>query len=184
MRRAEKAGFSALVLTVDAPYFGVRLADVRNKFELPSHLRMANFVGMGALEKKAGNSKGGSGINEYVASLFDPTLSWKDVEWLRSFTKLPIVLKGILRPDDAVKGIEAGASAIVVSNHGARQLDGVAATIDALPAIREAVGNKCEVSTPHRLNFFPFKVLAMGVLVLTIIVFKKISFVCILGKYF
>ena len=147
VRRAEKAGFSALVLTVDAPYFGVRLADVRNKFELPSHLRMANFVGMGALEKKAGNSKGGSGINEYVASLFDPTLSWKDVEWLRSFTKLPIVLKGILRPDDAVKGIEAGASAIVVSNHGARQLDGVAATIDALPAIRAAVGNKCEVST-------------------------------------
>ena len=95
IRRAESAGFSALVLTVDAPFFGQRLADTRNKFSLPNHLCMANFVGLGELETKVttGN-KEGSGIGAYVASLFDQTLSWKDVEWLKSFTRLPVILKG------------------------------------------------------------------------------------------
>ncbi|TRY75587.1 hypothetical protein TCAL_00529 [Tigriopus californicus] len=143
--RAEKAGFKALVLTVDAPYFGRRLADVRNQFELPSHLRMANFVGLGDLETKAGQSGGGSGINNYVASLFDQSLSWQDVAWLKSFSQLPIILKGILRADDALTGIQYGASAIIVSNHGARQLDGVLATIDVLSSIKEAVGDRCEL---------------------------------------
>lgn len=143
--RAEKAGFEALVLTVDAPFFGRRLADVRNKFELPPHLRMANFVGLGDLETKAGKSGGGSGINNYVASLFDQSLSWKDVAWLKSFSKLPIILKGILRPDDALTGIKYGASAMIVSNHGARQLDGVLATIDVLSSIKAAVGDSCEL---------------------------------------
>ena len=87
----------------------------------------------------------GSGINNYVASLFDQSLSWKDVAWLKSFSKLPIILKGILRPDDAIKGLNAGASAIIVSNHGARQLDGVPATIDVLGSIKDAVGSRCEL---------------------------------------
>ena len=164
VRRAERAGFKALVLTVDAPFFGRRIADIKNGFALPPHLRMANFVGLGDLETKAGDKKvlkalckdthfdmlflsqsGGSGINNYVASLFDPTLSWKDVEWLRSFTRLPIVLKGILRSDDAERAVRAGAAAIVVSNHGARQVDGVPATIDVIADIRRAVGDKVEV---------------------------------------
>ena len=81
--RAERAGFSALVLTVDAPLFGRHLPDARNKFSLPPHLRMANFVGLGDMETKAGDGKGGSGINAYVASLFDQTLSWNDVAWLK-----------------------------------------------------------------------------------------------------
>ncbi len=80
-----------------------------------------------------------------MASLFDPTLSWKDVEWLRSFTRLPIVLKGILRSDDAERAVRAGAAAIVVSNHGARQVDGVPATVDVIADIRRAVGDKVEV---------------------------------------
>lgn len=74
-------------------------------FKMPQHLTMANFTGLGDLETKATNSKSGSGINNYVASLFDQTLSWKDVAWLKSFSKLPIILKGILRPDDALKGV-------------------------------------------------------------------------------
>lgn len=78
VRRAEQAGFGAIVLTVDAPVFGIRRSDVRNKFQLPAHLSMANF----ADDKTIMTSSGGSGINEYVASQFDPTLSWKDVEWL------------------------------------------------------------------------------------------------------
>lgn len=78
VRRAEQAGFKALVLTVDAPIFGLRRSDVRNQFNLPAHLQMANFVD----DKTAIQSSGGSGINEYVSKQFDPTLNWKDVQWL------------------------------------------------------------------------------------------------------
>eukprot|EP00095_Tigriopus_kingsejongensis_P000169 maker-scaffold487_size158652-snap-gene-0.44 protein:Tk00169 transcript:maker-scaffold487_size158652-snap-gene-0.44-mRNA-1 annotation:"e3 ubiquitin-protein ligase rfwd2-like" len=162
--RAEKAGYEALVLTVDAPFFGRRLADIRNKFQLPAHLNMANFVGLGDLATKAGTSGGGSGINNYVASLFDQTLSWKDVAWLKSFSKLPIILKGILRPDDALTGLKYGASAIIVSNHGARQLDGVLATIDVLSSIKAVVGNRCELYLDGgvRLGTDVLKALALG----------------------
>jgi (S)-2-hydroxy-acid oxidase len=75
IRRAENSGFKALVLTVDAPLFGLRRADLRNKFTLPSHLNMANFSDVVV-------SKGGSGINEYVAKQFDPSVTWEDVTWL------------------------------------------------------------------------------------------------------
>ena len=80
-------------------------------------------------------SKGSSGINEYVSSLFDQSLTWKDVEWLKSISKLPIVIKGVLTVNTALQAYEHGAAAIIVSNHGARQLDGVQATIDVLPNI-------------------------------------------------
>lgn len=137
--RAERAGFKAIALTVDTPLFGIRRADVRNKFTLPPHLRLANFVGH--LSTKIQNTDSGSGLNNYVENLFDRSLTWEDVKWLKSITSLPIIAKGILRGDDAVKAIEAGCSAILVSNHGARQLDGVPATIEALPEIVDAVKN-------------------------------------------
>jgi len=144
VRRAEKAGFSAIVLTVDAPYFGRRLADIKNKFKLPPHLKMANFVGLGDAETQVnrsekGGEKSGSGINDYVTSLFDQALTWKDISWLKSITNLPIIVKGVLHPEDAVIAMKYGVQGIMVSNHGARQLDGVEATIDALPAIVEVV---------------------------------------------
>ncbi|XP_035430846.1 uncharacterized protein LOC118263143 [Spodoptera frugiperda] len=135
--RAEKAGFKAIALTVDTPLFGIRRADVRNKFTLPPHLRLANFDGI--LSTKIRSTGSGSGLNNYVENLFDKSLTWEEVKWLKSITKLPIIAKGILRGDDAVKAIEAGCSAILVSNHGARQLDGVPTTIEALPEIVEAV---------------------------------------------
>jgi len=170
VKRAEKAGFKAIVLTVDAPYFGRRLPDIRNKFELPGHLTMANFsssAGEEASTATEAKSKGGSGINEYVSSLFDQSLTWADVDWLKSITNLPLVLKGILRADDALTAISHGADAIIVSNHGARQLDGVLATIDALPSIVEAVsasGKKCEVYMDGgiRKGTDVLKALAMG----------------------
>ncbi|VVC95442.1 2-Hydroxyacid oxidase 1 [Leptidea sinapis] len=137
--RAEKAGFKAIALTVDTPIFGLRRADVRNKFTLPRHLKLANFDGN--LSTKIHSSGEGSGLNNYVNNLFDKTLTWKEVEWLKSITKLPIVAKGILRGDDAVKAVQAGCSGILVSNHGARQLDGVPSTIEALPEVIEAVRN-------------------------------------------
>lgn len=135
-----------MVLTVDAPFFGRRIPDLKNRFALPEHLKMANFVGLGNLEKGANKDQGGSGINNYVASLFDQSLSWKDVQWLKSITGLPIILKGIVRPDDARRAAEIGAAAVIVSNHGGRQLDDIPASIDLLPAVVEAVkGTRCEV---------------------------------------
>ncbi|XP_049838803.1 uncharacterized protein LOC126284135 isoform X1 [Schistocerca gregaria] len=120
VRRAEKAGFKALVLTVDAPMFGIRDADIRNKFSLPPHLMLANFKGVFA---DSVQSSGGSGINEYVKNMFDASLTWNDVKWLKSITSLPIVVKGILTAEDAVMAVDSGVDAIQVSNHGARQLD-------------------------------------------------------------
>ncbi|XP_045760627.1 hydroxyacid oxidase 1 [Maniola jurtina] len=135
--RAEQAGYKALVLTVDTPMIGIRRADVRNKFTLPAHLKLANFDGF--LSTKIHNTGEGSGLNNYVESLFDKSLTWDEIKWLKSITKLPIVAKGVLRGDDAVKAVKAGCGGILVSNHGARQLDGVPSTIEALPEIVEAV---------------------------------------------
>ncbi len=135
------------MLTVDAPIFGRRIADVRNRFQLPTHLRMANFVGLGEMETGVkGGKDSNSGISQYATSTFDPTLSWADVKWLQSITSLPVVVKGVLRPDDALRAAQAGVAAIIVSNHGARQIDGVPATIDALRAVKRAVGDRVEVS--------------------------------------
>ena len=141
--RAEAAGCSAIVLTVDAPLLGMRERDVRNRFSLPEGLTIENMVpaGYGALKKPLANS----GLAAYVAELLDPALSWKDVEWLRSLTRLPIVVKGIVRADDARRAAAHGASAIVVSNHGGRQLDTSIATIEALGEIADAMAGRIEV---------------------------------------
>ncbi|XP_050736051.1 uncharacterized protein LOC127008287 [Eriocheir sinensis] len=163
VRRAEAAGFSVLVLTVDAPSFGIRRADIRNRFVLPPHLRMANFQGKDEFSR-INTSAGGSGINEYVASLFDPSLTWQDVAWLKSISRLPLVLKGILTAEDAKLGVEAGAAAIWVSNHGARQVDGVPPTMEALPEVVKAVGDRCEVYVDGGFSQggHIFKALALG----------------------
>ncbi|XP_068205798.1 2-Hydroxyacid oxidase 1 [Palaemon carinicauda] len=164
VKRAEAAGYTALVLTVDAPEFGIRRADVRNKFTLPPHLRMANFQTDDDKSNLVNKSAGGSGINEYVKSLFDPSLTWSDVEWLKRITNLPIVLKGILTGEDAVLGLKAGASAIWVSNHGARQVDGVPPSIEALPEVVKAVNGQCEVYVDGGFSQGTdiFKALALG----------------------
>jgi 4-hydroxymandelate oxidase len=143
VERAESAGYDALVLTVDTPYLGRRLRDVRNGFALPEGLALANLVAYndGALVEAAGES----GLAAYVATMLDPSLTWRDVEWLRSITRLPVVIKGILRDDDARLAAEHGASAIIVSNHGGRQLDGAIATASALPEVVEAAGSALEV---------------------------------------
>jgi 4-hydroxymandelate oxidase len=137
VRRAEKAGAEALVLTVDAPLLGTRERDVRNGFRLPPELAVANMLpeGYGELPAEAHES----GLAAYFATLLDASLSWKDLAWLRSITDLPILVKGVVRPDDALRAADHGAAGIVVSNHGGRQLDTSVATIDALPGIAEAV---------------------------------------------
>jgi isopentenyl diphosphate isomerase/L-lactate dehydrogenase-like FMN-dependent dehydrogenase len=140
VQRAEAAGYKALALTVDTPKFGRRYADVRNKFHLPPGITVANFADAGL--EQLGQVFGESGLAAYSASLFDPTLTWKDVEWLKSITTLPVLVKGVLRADDAVLAMEHGAAGIIVSNHGGRQLDTVCASIDALPRIAEAVNGR------------------------------------------
>jgi len=94
---------------------------------------------MPAGKEKFPKEKADSGLAAYVAWQFDPTLSWKDIDWLCARSNIPVLLKGVLHPEDARLAIEHGAAGVIVSNHGARQLDTVPATIDALPAIVEAV---------------------------------------------
>jgi (S)-3,5-dihydroxyphenylglycine transaminase len=128
VERAEAAGFEALVLTVDAPRLGRRLRDVRNDFRLPGGIGPAN------LARADYSSPAGHALTE-----FDAGLDWSVVEWLRSVSTLPVLLKGVLSGSDARRAIDAGAAGAIVSNHGGRQFDGAPATLEVLPEIAEAV---------------------------------------------
>jgi len=143
VERAEAAGFTALELTADVPVLGQREADVRNHFHLPDGLTAANLVDpqLGHVPDMPGES----GFAAYVARLQDGNLTWNDVEWLRSQTRLPVLVKGIGRGDDAKRAIDCGAAGIIVSNHGGRQLDTARPTIHALPEVVEAVAGRVEI---------------------------------------
>ncbi|MDA2920940.1 alpha-hydroxy-acid oxidizing protein [Desulfobacterota bacterium AH_259_B03_O07] len=140
VRRVEKADYSALVLTVDAPVLGLRERDSRNKFKIPDNLTLKNLSGSEYESMSASKHFG-----DFISNAFDPAISWKDIEWLKSITSLPILIKGILSPNDAVLAIEQGVKGIICSNHGGRQLDTVIATIDALTEIVDAVEGKVPV---------------------------------------
>lgn len=144
VRRAEAAGFKALVLTVDMPRIGRRERDIRSGFGLPPGLIVANFAGH-AHADQPGVDPGQSGLAVYAASLIDSTLTWESVEWLRSFTRLPVLVKGILTAEDAREAVGLDISGIIVSNHGGRQLDGAVSGIEALPEIAEAVAGRTPV---------------------------------------
>ncbi|PYT14544.1 MAG: alpha-hydroxy-acid oxidizing enzyme [Acidobacteria bacterium] len=123
VQRAEGAGCRALCVTVDSPTFGARNRENRAKGELP--------------ERELPNLKG----KDYL----DPTLTWKDIDWLRGFARTPVLLKGILNPEDATIAVRSGVAGIIVSNHGARNLDTVPATIDALPLVADKVAGRIPV---------------------------------------
>ena len=139
VRRVEAAGYAAICLTVDVQRPGNRERDLRNAFRVPPHVRAANFGD--AIEDAAD----GSALLKYIGDQFDPSLTWEAVEWLRGITSLPIVVKGVLAPEDAVLAIAHGAAGIGVSNHGGRQLDTAVSSCEALPAIVDAVGDRAEV---------------------------------------
>jgi 4-hydroxymandelate oxidase len=139
VERAAAAGYGALLVTVDAPVLGRRERDVRNAFELPEDLTIA------CVGDAVAAGEGESGLAAYFAAQLDPALTWSDLEWLAEISGLPVAVKGVHRPDDAERAIEHGAAGIVVSNHGARQLDTVPATIEMLPALAEAVAGRGEV---------------------------------------
>jgi len=143
IKRAEAAGCRAIVLTVDAPVGGQRERDVRNGFRLPEGIVMRNLLPAG--EAFAGLDAGAGGVAAYINAMFDPTISWRDLDWLVAQTTLPVVVKGIVRADDAVRAWEHGAQAVVVSNHGGRQLDTSPATIEVLEDITTALDGRIEV---------------------------------------
>jgi 4-hydroxymandelate oxidase len=144
VQRAEAAGYAAICVTVDAPLLGRRERDVRNRFALPEGLVIANV--MDALGKEMlATTEPGSSLAAYFARLLDQSVTWKDIAWLRSITRLPVVLKGIHHPDDARLAVEHGVDGVIVSNHGARQLDTVPAAVDMLPAVADAVEGRMEI---------------------------------------
>jgi isopentenyl diphosphate isomerase/L-lactate dehydrogenase-like FMN-dependent dehydrogenase len=151
VRRAEAAGYRAIVLTADVPRLGRREKDIRNNFSLPSHMGLANFPDE---EPES---------EQY--SLFLPcTPSWDTLDWLKTVTSLPILVKGILTAEDALLALERGAAGIIVSNHGGRQLDSAIASIEALPEIVEAVAGRCEIylDSGIRRGTDVLKALALG----------------------
>ena len=140
--RAEAAGAEAIVLTVDAPGLGTRERDIRNSFTLPDGLSVENLapLGKGTIPRVSG-----SGLAAYVRDNFKSNLSFDDLDWLCDCTRLPVVVKGVCRGDDARRAAEHGAKALIVSNHGGRQLDTAPATSEVLPHVVEAAGDLCEI---------------------------------------
>lgn len=162
IQRAKAAKCSALMLTLDLQILGQRHKDIKNGMSVPPKLTLANVLdiatkpawamralfGRKTFGNLAGHVKGSKNIitlSEWTASQFDPTLNWDDVAWIKQEWGGKLILKGILDAEDARLAVAAGADAIVVSNHGGRQLDGAMSSIKALPAIVEAVGHQTEV---------------------------------------
>ncbi|GAB4427177.1 MAG: alpha-hydroxy acid oxidase [Chloroflexi bacterium OHK40] len=138
--RAEAAGASALVLTIDACYPPRRESTMRSGFSLTSRVRLGNLRGVGLPDELL--TPDGGITPGFLATLRLAPLTWRDVARLREVTALPILLKGVLAAEDARLATEAGVDGLIVSNHGARQIDGTLAAIDALPAIADAVGQR------------------------------------------
>jgi 4-hydroxymandelate oxidase len=143
VERAAAAGYRAICLTVDAPFVGRRERDLRNRFGLPEGLRWKNLEPAGFDHMDI--PERGSALVKYIADIWDAGLDWQAVEWLRSISPLPLVIKGLLTAEDAGRAVDCGAAGVVVSNHGGRQLDGTLATGDALPEVVDAIRGRAEV---------------------------------------
>jgi len=143
VERAAAAGYTAIEVTGDVPVMGLREADMRNGFFVPPEFSIRNVEAAGYGNLPPGDGEIGPAL--YTRCRFDADLNWKDIEWLCSLTKLPVLVKGILRGDDALKALEHGCRGVVVSNHGGRQLDTAISSIVALPEVVDAVAGRGEV---------------------------------------
>jgi isopentenyl diphosphate isomerase/L-lactate dehydrogenase-like FMN-dependent dehydrogenase len=143
VQRVKKASYTALIVTVDTIALGKRERDLRNQFNLDQNLQARSLLeyGLGEIFKK----QEGSSIANHSKKVFKTAISWQDLEWLKEITDLPIIIKGILNPEDAALAIQHGVSGIIVSNHGGRQLDTTPATIDILPEIAATVEQKVKL---------------------------------------
>ena len=138
VQRAAAAGYRAIVLTVDFPVLGFRRRDERNRFALPPNVVLAHSPELSPRHAD-GEPASGSALAAHARSAVDPAVTFDDIGWLSEVSGLPVVAKGVLRGDDAVACVAAGAAAVSVSNHGGRQLDGAVATADALPEVLDAL---------------------------------------------
>jgi 4-hydroxymandelate oxidase len=141
---AKSVGYTGIVLTVDAPVLGRREQDIRLGFTLPAGMHIANAARAG-MDVVPGASEAASGLMLHFRDLHDPALTPKDIDWVRSVSGLPVLVKGIVRGDDARRAVDHGAAGIVVSNHGGRQLDTAVSSIRALPEVVEALQGRSEV---------------------------------------
>ena len=141
VRRAELAGYDAIVVTVDAPMLGRRERDLINGFHVPADMPVPNLSGE-PRDLLAATAPTASALADFVAAHWDPALSWADIAWLRSITALPILLKGIVRGDDAALALDQGVAGVIVSNHGGRQLDTAVPTARALREVAAAMGGR------------------------------------------
>ncbi len=141
VRRAEEAGYVAICLTADTPVPGPKERDIRNRYRRPQGLELGNFVGEPAM---LGLVSGTDEASNWDAH-YTPPLTWSELEWLRSLTSLPLVIKGIRTAEDARLCVENGVNGILVSNHGGRQIDGTLSSIETLPEIVEAVKGRAEI---------------------------------------
>jgi 4-hydroxymandelate oxidase len=158
--RAKSAGYGAIVVTCDTPVLGRRCADVRNGFALPSGMIMANLVDALPPDLRDGT---GSELARFVASRHDSAFTWKDLAALAdTCAPLPLVVKGIVRGDDACAALDHGARAVWVSNHGGRQLDLAPATADALVEVSAAVGQRAEVYVDGGIRSGTHALVALG----------------------
>src|SRR3954452_12414549 len=182
IERAAAAKCSALVLTVDLQVIGQRHADIKNGMTVPPEWSVSKFLDFaskprwvsgvlrgkrrtfGNLAGRLRNTDDITSLATWIGTQFDPTLNWKDVEWIRSIWPGKLVLKGILDPEDAREALKTGGDGIVVSNHGGRQLDGAPSTISALPKIADAIGGQKEIllDSGVRTGQDMFRALALG----------------------
>ncbi len=166
--RAEAAGYEALVVTVDNAFPGWKPRDLQNAY-LPAieGIGMANFFSDPVFRSKLDKppeEDTGAAIGQFIGVFGNPSLTWSDLDWLRARTSLPILLKGVLHPDDAREARDRGVEGVVVSNHGGRQVDGAIPSLDALPAIADAVGEELKIllDSGIRSGADAFKALALG----------------------
>ena len=164
IQRCKDANYDSLTLTVDIPVAGNRERELRYGFSMPPKLNLAGIAGFAArpgwvyralthpkailanvAHKIPAGSSQSTSLMDYIANQFDSAVTWKDLEWMVSEWGGPFAIKGILSPSDARKAVDSGVSAIMVSNHGGRQLDGTLSAFEALGPILDAVGGECEV---------------------------------------
>lgn len=173
VQRAEAAGYEAIVLTVDAPLHGIRNREQRVGFQLPPGIEAVNLrrpqqaddvEGMARRRRSDAEKRAQRGPSAVFDDLMPHAPTWRDLEWLLATTRLPVIVKGILHPDDAVRAVDLGAAGIVVSNHGGRTLDTLPASLDALPAIAERLLGRVPILLDGgiRRGTDVFKAIALG----------------------
>jgi isopentenyl diphosphate isomerase/L-lactate dehydrogenase-like FMN-dependent dehydrogenase len=163
--RAERAGFEALVVTLDTYLLGWRERDLQLAWLPFAHGQgIANYLTDPVFRAALPEADAGAAVRHFLTVVSNAALTWNDLAWLRKQTRLPILLKGLLHPDDARRAVQHGVAGVIVSNHGGRQVDGAVASLDALPAVADAVGNQTTVLFDGgiRRGADVFKALALG----------------------